>query len=101
MRKEIKKEKKINARRYLLAISAGIFLVGTVFFAIEAGVSGAELSALEKTEVILRDENRELSDRIVEASSLSGVEKRANELGFDKPGNTVYIGGGQTIAKLP
>ncbi len=101
MKKGIKKEKKINVRKYLLAISAGIFLVGTVFFAIEAGVSGAELAALEKTEFTLRDENRSLSDKIVEASSLSGVEKRASELGFDKPDNTVYIGTVETIAKLP
>lgn len=101
MKKQIKKTKNPNMRKYLLAISAGIFLIGTVFFAIEAGVSGVELSALEKTEVALRDENRELSDKIVQASSLTSLSKKAGDLGFDKQYSTVYIGGTEVVARLP
>ncbi len=75
--------------------------MGTVFFAIEAATSSSEVASLEKKEAILIQENQDLSDKIIEASSLSSVEKRAPGLNFVKPEKIVYLGPEETIAKVP
>lgn len=88
-------------RKYLFLTSFIVFLVGTVFFAIESATTGSEIVSLEREGAILSQENRELSDRIIKASSLSAVQTKAAEFNFAKPEKIVYLSGEETIAKVP
>jgi hypothetical protein len=96
MRKNIKSTKKI------LAWTLGcIVLALFVFLTIETATSGATLANLEKKETAFAQENADLQDAIVRASSLNGFEKRSLELGFVKPTKILYITTTEEVAKLP
>ena len=85
----------------IIAVCLFLFLATTVFFAIEAAASGAELSDLENKEYILSRKNSELKEQILMRSSLTKVEDRAEELGFGKPSQVFYVPTQKTFAKLP
>lgn len=91
----------MQKQKVILLVSIAAFLIGTVFFAIEAATSGAEVAALEHQEALLVSENKELADQVMEFSSLSSVEGKAGELNFVKPEKVVYLNGEETIAKIP
>lgn len=78
-----------------------MFIVATVFFAIEASTLGAHLAKLENEEVVLIREKQEYSDLLINSSSLSGMGKKAEELGFIKPSDVIYISEKEAVAKLP
>ncbi len=85
----------------ILWISLFIFSVITVFFAVEQATRGSEIALLEKEEIALNNQNKELTERLIQVSSLNGAEKKAAELGFVKPVNLVYISEKEAVAKLP
>jgi hypothetical protein len=85
----------------ILWISLFICTVVTVFFAVEQAARGSEIALLEREETVLINQNRELTERLVQISSLNGVEKKAEELGFVKPVKVVYISEKEAVAKLP
>ena len=62
---------------------------------------GAKLHQLEKEEAKLLNENQILSSELVLQNSLTKIEEKANDLGFMKPENTLYLTGKDTVAKLP
>lgn len=78
-----------------------IFVIATVFFAIEASTLGAHLAKLENEEVILIKEQQEYSNQLINSSSLSGMGEKAEQLGFKKPSNVIYISEKEAVAKLP
>ncbi len=78
-----------------------IFVIATVFFAIEASTLGAHLAKLENEEAILIQEKQEYSNQLINSSSLSGMGEKAEQLGFKKPSNVIYISEKEAVAKLP
>lgn len=103
MNKKIKYQVKQGRGKFSLVFFVGflIFLGTTVFFAIEAAASGAQLSSLGKKELELTRLNSELSEKILEKSSLTKIEEKADELGFVKSAEIFYIPVQKTFAKLP
>ena len=72
-----------------------------VFLTVEMATSGAVLAKAESREATLLQENSDLKDAVVRASSLNGVEKKSLEMGFVKPSKILYINGSEEVAKLP
>lgn len=99
MMKQIKTTKK---RRFMpFWVIVGIFLVATVFFTIETATKGAELTRLTLEEKNLLEENRSLSSRLVQVSSLTNLEERAENMGFTKPTKVIYVLEEIQVAKVP
>jgi Tfp pilus assembly protein PilO len=78
-----------------------MFVVATVFFAIEASTLGAKLAQLENEEANLIKERQEFSNQLVNSSSLSIMSEKAEELGFKKPSDVIYVSEKEAVAKLP
>ena len=78
-----------------------MFVIATVFFVIEASTLGAHLAKLENEEVVLIREKQEYSNQLINSSSLSGMGEKAEELGFIKPSDVIYISDKEAVAKLP
>jgi len=100
---EITREKTIagfNVPAALLPVLA-LFVVVTVFFAIEFSTLGAYVAALEKEESDLVREKQDLSNQLINSSSLSEMGEKAEELGFKKPDEVIYISEKEAVAKLP
>jgi len=83
---------------WILGIS---FMACFVFLTVETATSGAVLAKLENQEAGLLQENSDLKDAVVRASSLNGVEKKSVELGFAKPSKILYISSIEEVANLP
>ena len=104
-----KKYNQINKRKTVAGFNVSmalfpilaIFVIATVFFAIEASTLGAHLAKLENEEVMLIKEKQEYSNQLINSSSLSGMGEKAEELGFKKPSNVIYISEKEAVAKLP
>jgi len=80
----------------------GITLMASfVYLTVETATSGAVLAKTESREAALVQENSDLKDTVVRASSLNGVEKKSVEMGFVKPSKILYINGSEEVAKLP
>ena len=77
------------------------FMACFVFLTVETATSGAVLAKAESREATLLQENSDLKDAVVRASSLNDVEKKSLEMGFVKPSKILYINGSEEVAKLP
>jgi hypothetical protein len=98
------KKKKNNLNKISKTVLWAILLICaaiTVFFAVEQATRGSEIALLEKEKIVLDNQKRELTDKLVQSSSLNGAEKKAEELGFAKPSNLIYISEKEAVAKLP
>jgi hypothetical protein len=93
--------KKYGIKKVLLTFLGIIVVGGFTFVTIETATSGAELSALERKESVLAEENRNLKDSIVKDSSLIEIDQKSQELGFTKPSQIIYINGKEEFAQLP
>lgn len=104
-----RKEKQKNKTLIVLGIEVPLFFavflcalfVCTIFFAIESTVLGSRLAALEKKGADLANKNTEVSNRLVQSTSLNNVQERSDELGFVKPENIIYITKEDVVARLP
>ena len=85
---------------YLLPVLVG-FGILTVYLTIEAATSGAKLAELERQAAEIAAENQRLSGEIVRSSSLKDLGEKAEEMGFIKPQEVVYISEKDAVAKLP
>jgi len=94
------KSTRFNVPVALISILS-MFVVATVFFAIEASTLEAHLAKLENEEFLLAKEKQEYSNQLINLSSLSGMGEKAEELGFMKPSNVIYISEKEAFAKLP
>lgn len=90
----------IKVPLYLLPILI-IFGLFTVYLTIEVATSGARLAELERQAAELAGENQRLSGEIVRSSSLKDLGAKAEEMGFVKPSEVVYISADEVVAKLP
>lgn len=78
------------------------FLVVTMFVACETITQGIKLSQLEKEEQKLSDTGRELKEALTKSDSLISLTQKAEELGFKKPENIIYIKESSVFAsKIP
>lgn len=90
-----------NLKIYFLWCSLAVLCAITVFLTIEMVTGGAETAKLEKEESVLALENRDLSEKVVRGNSLASIQEKAQELGFGKPEEVIYISQTQQVAKLP
>ncbi|MBN1169202.1 hypothetical protein JXA63_04910 [Candidatus Woesebacteria bacterium] len=89
--------KKISYQYIFLFV---VFIAFSVFITMEGVSSGNELKELEDDARSLSKENRELSEKLVESSSLQDKVRQAKKLGFDKPTDIVYLDGEVSVASL-
>lgn len=92
---------KIRPKGAISWLTLAMFVISVIVFTIETATSGARLAKLEKLQKDLVSENAELSNRLVEASSLLSVESKSSQLGFSTPQKIIYIGREGEFAKLP
>ena len=78
-----------------------VLVIANVFFTVSVSASGAELTDIEKIQSNLASKNQELTDKIMNESSLSTIGEKADSLGFSKPENIVYVTAVEPVAKLP
>lgn len=86
---------------YPLGAVLAILVIGTVFLTVEATASGASLVNLERQQQQLIQENVDLKNQIVGVTSLSQIKENAQDLGFLKATNIIYITEEETFARLP
>jgi hypothetical protein len=67
------------------------FLVLNIFLSLQTVSSGSKLSGLETKEKDLVTKNRQLNSELVEATSLTQVQRNSQQLGFVKPLSLVYL----------
>lgn len=94
----MKKNKKIQ---FVLLPILALFVVAIVFFTIEMSTLGAQLVELENEEAKLIKERQKISVQLIDASSLSEIGEKAEDLGFKKPSSIIYISEKEAVAKLP
>lgn len=79
-----------------------LFLIVNIVFALQTVSSGSKLSDLEVQEKELLRKNKEISEELVKASSLTSVMEMALALGYDKPNDLIYVRESSTVAsKFP
>lgn len=71
----------------------------TILLAVASSSNGAKLVEVEQEISRLEEENRNLKQAIVSKSSLSEVAKKAEELGFVKPEEILYLAGVKKVAQ--
>ncbi len=99
-----KNKKRLNIKRsreYVLLFVLVLLVVANVFYTIGGASNGAELNMVEGKIRELSFNNQSYQDKIMDSSSLQSVSVKAEELGFIKPSDIVYIAGESAVAKLP
>jgi hypothetical protein len=87
-----------NSSKVSLSILGILLIAGTVLVTIDSVTKSAEINQLSQEEQQLSLTKKELAEKIVEASSLNNVGTKANELGYSKPQNIVYVGENEGVA---
>lgn len=90
MTKNMKQKRFFKLPVLAVVIVFGLF-VATVFFAIKSSSQGANLVVLENKAMELEAQNQEVKDKIVGSTSLTKIEKDANDLGMVKPEKFIYL----------
>lgn len=85
------KQKRFFKLPVFAAVIVFVLFVATVFFAIKSSSQGANLVVLENKAVELEAQNQEIKDKIVASTSLTKIEKNANDLGMVKPEKFIYL----------
>jgi uncharacterized protein (UPF0333 family) len=89
-------------KNFLLLIVLVIFAVGNIFYLVEVSAYGAEVSELEKESAAVSKQIQSYKEQIMSKSSLVAIENKADQLGFVKPQNMIYLAGENvTVAELP
>lgn len=94
-----KKEISLKPPVYVVVLLV-VFIIATVYTTIKTSSLGAILVDLESKEKELLSENANLSDSLVHLSSMTSIEKKAEDLGFVKPQNVIYLGKQESVAQL-
>lgn len=85
---------------YLIALVV-LFGVVSIYFAVEMASTGAVLASIESEKEILVRKNQTLKGELIAKSSLSQLGVDAEDLGFLKPQNVLYLVSEESVAKLP
>jgi len=88
-----------NKKLYISWFVFGLVFLLTIFFTIQTATSGAEFAEVESVKNNLITENKLLEGDVIKLSSLKNLEENAQELGFLKPSNIIYISDGYDVAK--
>lgn len=99
-RNTVKVNTKRGVKKYVFGLLFLVFICVNVFIAVHSVTSGNELTGLEEEAISISEENRKLSERLIEHSSLNDKAEEAEKRGFTKPENIVYIDGDVTVASL-
>ncbi len=94
-KKVVTKKKKITKLIIPLFVA---FIIATVLLTIQTATSGAKIANLENKQEELAKENRELNDRLIRMSSLTKISEEADELGFVKPSDIIYLTTAEDVA---
>lgn len=78
----------------------GILIVTQIFFTIQTATMGAELSMLEHKSIEITKKNMELQAQLVSRSSLSESQEAAENLGYIKPMNVVFMKNNAAVTAL-
>ena len=91
-RKNIKAPRKFSFnKKKVTFLIAGIFMTAQIYFMIDIVSSGAKLSVLEEQEKELASSIQSLNSEFISNSSLRKLDEKAEELGFIKTSETVYL----------
>lgn len=82
-----------------MMLALALFVVAQIFFAIHISSSGAKLIEIENRKKELQRKNLEMSQNLVNSTSLSQVYKTADEMGFEKTQQAYYIQQEEFVAK--
>ena len=89
-------------KNYLLLLILAVLAIGNVFYLIGVSAYGAEISALARKEAVLTGQIQNYREQIMAKSSLLEIGKKAENLGFVKAQNVIYLTGeSAVVAKLP
>ena len=88
--KNNKAKRKINIKALILLSSFFVIAV-QIIYTIQISSYGGKLSALEEDFDILLRENENLTQKIVESTSMNMLNETAKNDGFIKPGNVMYV----------
>ena len=67
------------------------FIAMQVFFNVQEGTLGVSLAEYQNEVSEIEKEKRELQYELVKSSSLLNLSKKAEELGYIKPNDTLYL----------
>lgn len=101
MRKKIKiqEEKRNYTKIYFIVIIFTIILTNVVFAVSGVGM-GDNLVDIENKEAVLSEDIGNLKEEVVNTTSLTKMEERTQELGFEKPASIVYLKREDSVASL-
>ena len=106
-RTRIKPQRKIEFdwKKYANKRMAGwlvlaVLVIVQVFFTIQTSAMGAELSMYEHKSIEFTKENQELKTALVNQSSLSETQTKADELGYARPSTVVFVKEKQPVTAL-
>jgi len=88
--KKVGLKRKINIKALILLSSFFVIAVQIVY-TIQVSSYGGKLSALEENYSLLSRENENLTQKIVESTSMSRLNEVAENDGFIKPASIMYI----------
>lgn len=80
-------------KKYWLILTVGLFLISSVYVAIEASATGAEIKSLEEKRLLLEKANTELKEILVKGISGTEMAAKSADLGFVKPDSLIYLRG--------
>ncbi|KKR87454.1 MAG: hypothetical protein UU32_C0005G0013 [Candidatus Woesebacteria bacterium GW2011_GWB1_41_10] len=80
-------------KKFFLIITIAFFTVSSVYVAIEASATGAEMRALEERQQTLESAKSELEATLVKGVSGSAIDAKGVSLGFTKPTELIYLNG--------
>lgn len=87
-----KKEKKgVSNKKHLVWLFVSFFIAIQVFFTIYASTKHSQVVVLEQEKEKLSKENYKIQEELARASSLTKIEEKAQELGFKKAEDTLYV----------
>jgi len=96
-KKTVAREKKYHH----LWIIFFVLLAANVLVGVGSSTTGVDLAYIEDKTIQLKNENRNLSQELINSTSLALIEDRASDLGFSSPTFVVYAGHKEPVAKLP
>ena len=91
----------LKIKKYILIGICAILAISSVFMTVETATSGVEVSSLRSEEAELLSQKRELEDSLIKNLSVSGLQQKSGEMGYEKPSVLVYVAEAKPVANLP
>ena len=88
--KNNKMKRRINLKALIL-LSSFLIIAVQIVYTIQVSSYGGKLSSLDDDYNILLRENENLTQKIVESTSMNMLNETAKNDGFIKPGNVMYV----------